>query len=179
MPRRGLHGPFEGRHQRLKPRPLHGIRDARPALAIGDPTPCRTQGTPALFDSACPKFGMRRRSGTEPHGVFVGQSGTGCTESHEAMRSDATAAWGVHTPGARFRLRCFQPISALCRLASPGRSAQLRIRGMARGFLSYYHALLLSNPIITSLRRSRRFAVEKRTVLIGSSEDRIVEVAGG
>ena len=30
VPRRGLRGPFEGRHQRLKPRPLDGIRDARP-----------------------------------------------------------------------------------------------------------------------------------------------------
>ena len=93
------------------------------SLTFGDPTPRGTQGTLAFFDSACPKFGMRRRSGTEPHGAFVGHSDTGCTESPEAMRLDAAAPWGVHTPGARFRLRCFQPISAMCRLASPGRSA--------------------------------------------------------
>ena len=30
---------------------------------------------------------------------------SGCTESHRAMHSDVAAPWGVHKPGALFRLR--------------------------------------------------------------------------
>ena len=66
----------------------------------------------------------------------VGHFSIGHTESHEAMRSDAATPWCVYTSGARFRLRCFRSISAMCRLASPGRSAA-ETKGIARGFLSY------------------------------------------
>uniref|UniRef100_A0A7S4D3H8 Uncharacterized protein n=1 Tax=Eutreptiella gymnastica TaxID=73025 RepID=A0A7S4D3H8_9EUGL len=72
------------------------------------------------------------------------------TESHEAMRWDAAAPWGVHTPGAQFRLRCFQPTSAMCRLASPSRSACQRLhafptpQGGADQHLQVAHTVVVS-----------------------------------
>ena len=49
VPRRGLRGPFEGRHQRLKPKPLHGIRDARPGIGHRRSNPARNAGHASLI----------------------------------------------------------------------------------------------------------------------------------